>query len=56
MSRCRVRFPDGSEARFFTTLTTLGTVDVTAEEVRIESYFPMDAATEAFLRALSATA
>jgi hypothetical protein len=31
------------------TITTLGTpLDVTAQELRIESYFPMDAATEAF--------
>jgi len=52
-----LRFPDGSEARFFTTLTTLGTpLDVTAEEVRIESYFPMDDATEAFVHALDPSA
>ncbi len=31
------------------TITTLGTpLDVTAQELRIESYFPMDAETEAF--------
>jgi hypothetical protein len=30
-------------------LTTLGTpLDVTAQELRIESYFPMDLETEAF--------
>jgi len=30
-------------------ITTLGTpLDVTAQELRIESYFPMDAETEAF--------
>jgi MmyB-like transcription regulator ligand binding domain len=35
--------------RYFTTLTTLGTpLDVAAQELRIESYFPMDAETEAF--------
>ena len=35
--------------RYFMTLTTLGTpLDVTAQELRIESYFPMDAETEAF--------
>lgn len=42
---------DGVELRFFTTLTTLGTpLDVTAEELHIESYLPADAATEAWLR------
>lgn len=40
--------------RFFTTLTTLGTpLDVTAEDVRIESYFPSDERTNAFIRELS---
>lgn len=35
--------------RYFMTLTTLGTpLDVTAQELRIESYFPMDGETEAF--------
>jgi transcriptional regulator with XRE-family HTH domain len=35
--------------RYFMTLTTLGTpLDVTTQELRIESYFPMDAETEAF--------
>lgn len=35
--------------RYFLTITTLGTpLDVTAQELRIESYFPMDAETEAF--------
>ena len=37
--------------RLFTPITMLGTpLDVTAEELRIESYFPVDAATEAALR------
>lgn len=50
-----LRAPDGAEVRFFTTLTTLGTpLDVTAEELRIESYFPLDEATDAFMRALAA--
>lgn len=41
------------EARFFTTITTLGTpMDVTAESVRIESYFPADPATERWMRSL----
>jgi transcriptional regulator with XRE-family HTH domain len=40
--------------RFFTTVTTLGTPqDVTLQELRIESYHPMDAATEAHARALA---
>lgn len=48
-----LRAPDGVEARFFTTLTTLGTpLDITAEELRIESYFPLDDATEALMRGL----
>jgi hypothetical protein len=35
--------------RYFLTITTLGTpLDVTAQELRIECYFPMDAETEAF--------
>jgi transcriptional regulator with XRE-family HTH domain len=38
---------DGIELRMFTMLTTLGTpLDVTAEELRIETYFPADDATE----------
>ena len=42
---------DDVELRFFTTLTTLGTpIDVAAEELRIESYFPADPATDAWLR------
>lgn len=47
-----LRAPDGGEARIFTMLTTIGTpLDVTAEELRIELYFPLDDASEAFLRA-----
>lgn len=39
----------GVELRYFTTLTTLGTpLDVTAQELRIEGYFPTDAATRQF--------
>lgn len=50
-----VRIRKGArELALFTTITTLGTpVDVTAQELRIESYFPADAATEAFLRQLA---
>lgn len=47
-----LRAPDGGEAKLFTMLTTLGTpLDVTAQELRVELYFPIDAASEAFLRA-----
>jgi len=39
--------------RFFTTITTLGTpLDVTAQELRIETYFPADAETRAIVEAL----
>ncbi len=42
---------DGRELRLFTMITTLGTpLDVTAEELRIESYFPADDASERLLR------
>ena len=41
------------EVRLFTMLTSIGTaLDVTAEEVHIETYFPADDASEAVLRAL----
>lgn len=45
-----VRLRKGDLAlRFFTTMTTLGTpLDVTAQELRIETYFPADAATRAY--------
>jgi transcriptional regulator with XRE-family HTH domain len=47
---------DGIEARFFTLLTTIGTpLDVTAEELAIEAYFPADDATRALLTKLSAS-
>ena len=47
-----VRAPDGGEARIFAMLATLGTpLDVTAEELRVELYFPLDDASDAFLRA-----
>jgi transcriptional regulator with XRE-family HTH domain len=42
------------EVRLFTMLTSIGTpLDVTAEEIHIESYFPADDATEAVLRGLA---
>jgi len=41
------------DVRLFTMLTSIGTpLDVTAEEIHIESYFPADDATDAALRAL----
>jgi transcriptional regulator with XRE-family HTH domain len=41
------------EARLFTMVTTLGTpLDVTAQELAIESYFPADDATDAWLKQL----
>jgi transcriptional regulator with XRE-family HTH domain len=43
----------GHVLRFFTTITTLGTpLDVTLQELRIETYVPMDEGTEALLRSL----
>ena len=45
---------DDMELRFFTTLTALGTpLDVTAQEVHIESYFPADEATERFVETMA---
>ena len=44
------------EARLFTTVTTLGTpLDVTAQELAIETYFPADDATDAWLRKLASS-
>ena len=41
------------EVRLFTMLTSIGTpLDVTAEELHVETYFPADDATELILRAL----
>jgi transcriptional regulator with XRE-family HTH domain len=48
---------DGHTISLFHTITTLGTPqDVTLQELRIETSFPADAETEAFLRALTADA
>jgi hypothetical protein len=42
---------NGTRLKLFSTLTTLGTpMDVTAQELRIESYFPADEATGDWLR------
>lgn len=52
----RIRKGD-QELCYFTTLTTLGTpLDVTAQELRIEGYFPMDQATDRLGRALASSA
>jgi hypothetical protein len=46
---------DGVSLRLFTTIATLGTPqDVTVQELRIESFFPMDADTAAAFRAWAA--
>jgi transcriptional regulator with XRE-family HTH domain len=43
----------GRELKMFTTLTTFGTaVDITIEELAIESFFPADEATSEYLRSL----
>ena len=42
---------NGVPLRLFTTIATLGTPhDVTAQEIRIESFFPADEATEQVFR------
>ncbi len=44
---------DGVELKLFTTVTTLGTPqDITLQELRIETFYPMDAASRAALHAL----
>jgi hypothetical protein len=44
---------DGQSFDFFSTVTTLGTPqDVTLQEIRIECFFPADAATENAVRRL----
>lgn len=46
-----------AEVRFLTTITTLGTpLDVTAQELRIESYFPADAESKAWLESFASLA
>lgn len=43
---------EGIELRLFTTVTSLGTpMDITAQELRIECYYPADEATEAWFHA-----
>ena len=44
----------GLEARLFTTIATIGTpIDATAEDIRIETYFPADEPTAALMRSLA---
>lgn len=44
------------DVRLFSMITTIGTpLDVTVEELRVESFFPADAASERALRALATT-
>ena len=48
---------DGLELRLFSTLTTVGTpLDVTVQELRIESFLPADPAAEQTLRAMADSA
>ena len=48
---------EGVELRLFTMIASLGTpVDITAQELRIESYFPADERTEAWFRGTPASA
>jgi transcriptional regulator with XRE-family HTH domain len=53
-----VRFRHAGRAYdFFSAVTVLGTPqDITVQELRIESFFPLDAATDAAAKALAATA
>lgn len=45
---------NGVEARLFTTIATIGTpTDATAEDIRIETYFPADEVTAAWMRSLA---
>ena len=47
----RLRLASGTELSLFSTLATFGTaLDITLEELSIESFFPADEATEAYLR------
>jgi hypothetical protein len=51
------RRKNGTRLQLFSTLTTLGTpIDVTAQELRMESYFPADEATGEWLRKSAASA
>jgi transcriptional regulator with XRE-family HTH domain len=50
----RLQLPDGPVLAMFSTLATFGTaLDITLEELSIESFFPADDETERFLRELA---
>ncbi len=47
----QLRLPSGAELSLFSTLATFGTaLDITLEELSIESFFPADQATDSYLR------
>ena len=47
----RLRLPDGTELSLFSTLATFGTaIDITLEELSIESFFPADEPTRRYFR------
>jgi hypothetical protein len=47
---------DGLNLRLFSTITTLGTPqDITLQELRLESWFPADEATETYFRSLGSS-
>ena len=47
----RLRLPSGAELSLFSTLATFGTaLDITLEELSIESFFPANQQTDAYLR------
>jgi hypothetical protein len=53
----RMRAADGSVLSFISTTTVFGTaVDVTVQELTLETFFPLDAATAEHLRQVAASA
>lgn len=47
----RILYDDDRELSLFSTVTTFGTPrDITVEELHIENFYPVDTATEKFLR------
>jgi len=53
----RLRTPDGGMLSFISTTTVFGTaVDVTVQELTLETFFPLDAATGEALRQIAASA
>ena len=46
---------DGVELRLFSMISTFGTpYDITTDEIRVETFFPEDSASEALLKDLAA--